>query len=109
MLNNEVADSNSKQVHQELEEAREAVSRLTAHHARSVGWDTRLMAALQEKEDMQQERDSESQRARLAESRIVALRERASKLSHCLGFQVLISSITTQINYRQKLGVFKKT
>ncbi|KII94595.1 hypothetical protein PLICRDRAFT_47624 [Plicaturopsis crispa FD-325 SS-3] len=80
LLNNEVADSNSKQVHQELEEAREAVSRLTAHHARSVGWDTRLMAALQEKEDMQQERDSESQRARLAESRIVALRERANKL-----------------------------
>ncbi|KAJ7449156.1 hypothetical protein B0H11DRAFT_1657770, partial [Mycena galericulata] len=35
---------------------------------------------MKEKDDMQQERDSESQRARLAESCFAALKERASKL-----------------------------
>jgi hypothetical protein len=34
------------------------------------------MAVMQEKEDIQQERDSEAQRARSAESRIAALKER---------------------------------
>lgn len=52
------------------------ISRLTAHHARSVGWDTRLSAAMRERDDMQQERDVETNRARLAESRFAALKEK---------------------------------
>lgn len=56
------------------------MARLSAHHARTIGLDTRLMAAMREKDDMQQERDSETQRARIAESRISALKERTSAL-----------------------------
>lgn len=80
-INNEVSEASNKAVLEELDEARTAISRLTAQHARSLGWDTRLMAIAQEKDDMQQERDSEAQRARLAESRIAALKERACESS----------------------------
>ncbi|KAJ7621442.1 hypothetical protein FB45DRAFT_754104 [Roridomyces roridus] len=80
LVNNEVTEVSHKTILQELAEAKTTISRLTTSHARSVGWDTRLAAAMKEKDDMQQERDSESQRARLAESRFAALKERTSKL-----------------------------
>ncbi|KAJ6532259.1 hypothetical protein DFH09DRAFT_1092922 [Mycena vulgaris] len=80
LVNNEVTEVSNKTILQELAEAKITISRLTTSHARSVGWDTRLSAAMKEKDDMQQERDSESQRARLAESRFAALKERTSKL-----------------------------
>ncbi|KAJ7506672.1 hypothetical protein B0H11DRAFT_2323021 [Mycena galericulata] len=80
LVNNEVTEVSNKTILQELAEAKTTISRLTTSHARSVGWDTRLSAAMKEKDDMQQERDSESQRARLAESRFAALKERTSKL-----------------------------
>ncbi|KAJ7620065.1 hypothetical protein FB45DRAFT_1006753 [Roridomyces roridus] len=80
LVNNEVTEVSHKTILQELAEAKTTISRLTTSHARSVGWDTRLSAAMKEKDDMQQERDSESQRARLAESRFAALKERTSKL-----------------------------
>jgi hypothetical protein len=76
LLDNEVSDSSHKAVLQELEETRNSVSRLAAHHARAVGLDARLMSAMREKDDLQQERNSEAQRAKLAESRIAALTER---------------------------------
>lgn len=63
---------------QELQEAQTTISRLSAHHARSVGWDNKLFGAEKDRDDMQQERDSESQRARLAESRFAALKDRTS-------------------------------
>lgn len=74
-----MTDSSHKSALNDLEEARASVSRLSAHHARAVGLDTRLMMALREKEDLQQERDSQTQRAKLAESRIVALKDRTCK------------------------------
>ncbi|KAJ7098587.1 hypothetical protein B0H15DRAFT_821313 [Mycena belliarum] len=80
LVNNEVTEVSNKTILQELAEAKTTISRLTTSHARSVGWDTRLSAAMKEKDDMQQERDAESQRARLAESRFAALKERTSKL-----------------------------
>jgi len=79
LINNEVTESSNKTLLHELQEARSAISRLTAHHARSVGWDARLMAVTQEREDMQQERDFEAHRARQAEARIVALNTRVGK------------------------------
>lgn len=66
----------NKTILQELQEAKLTISRLSAHHARSVGWDNRLAAANKERDDMQQERDFESQRARLAESRFAALKDK---------------------------------
>ncbi|KAF9000224.1 hypothetical protein BDQ17DRAFT_1359844 [Cyathus striatus] len=80
LVNNEVTEVSSKTILQELQEARETISRLTAHHVRSVGWDAKLAAVLKEKDDMQQERDSESNRARLAESRFAVLRDKTVKL-----------------------------
>ncbi|TFK24728.1 hypothetical protein FA15DRAFT_756382 [Coprinopsis marcescibilis] len=80
LVNNEVTEVSNKTLMQELQEAREAISRLTAHNARAMGWDTRLTAALKERDDMQQERDSESHRARLAESRFAALKDKTGKL-----------------------------
>ncbi|KAJ7880930.1 hypothetical protein B0H13DRAFT_937993, partial [Mycena leptocephala] len=70
----------NKTILAELAEAKSTISRLTTSAARSVGWDTRLSAAMKEKDDMQQERDAEGQRARLAEGRFAALKDRTSKL-----------------------------
>ncbi|KAJ3964231.1 hypothetical protein EV361DRAFT_942574 [Lentinula raphanica] len=80
LVNNEVTEVSSKTLHQELQEARTMITRLSASHAKSIGWETRLSVAMRERDDMQQERDSESQRARLAESRFAALKDKTSKL-----------------------------
>ncbi|KAJ7167824.1 hypothetical protein C8R46DRAFT_1350756 [Mycena filopes] len=80
LVNNEVTEVSNKTILHELAEAKTTISRLTTSHARSVGWDTRLSAAMKEKDDMQQERDAESQRARVAEGRFAVLKERTSKL-----------------------------
>lgn len=76
LINNEVTEASSKIILNELQEARATISRLTANHARSVGLENRLSAALKEKDDMQQERDSESNKAKLAESRFAAMKDK---------------------------------
>ncbi|KAH8835469.1 hypothetical protein DL96DRAFT_1574366 [Flagelloscypha sp. PMI_526] len=80
LVNNEVTEVSNRTILQELQDAQTTISRLSAHHARSVGWDSKLSSALKERDDMQQERDSESHRARLAESRFAALKDRTTKL-----------------------------
>lgn len=79
LLNNEVAEVSNKTLLHELEEARSAVSRLNAHHVRAVGLDTKLSAVLQENDDIRQERDSQTQRAKLAEARLTALKDRTGE------------------------------
>ena len=76
LLNNEIAEASNKTLLHELEEARATVSRLTVHHVRAVGLDTRLSAVLQENDDLRQERDSQTQRAKVAEGRLTALKDR---------------------------------
>jgi len=71
----------SKTLRQELLEAQTMISCLSANHAKSIGWETRLSVVNKERDDMQQERDFESQRARLAESRFAALKEKT-----CMSF-----------------------
>ncbi|PPQ72775.1 hypothetical protein CVT24_012801 [Panaeolus cyanescens] len=61
LVNNEVTEVSNKTILQELQEAKSTISRLSAHHARSLGWDTRLSAAMKERDDMQQERDRKLQ------------------------------------------------
>lgn len=82
MVNNEIAEASHKAVLLELQEARDVISRLSTSNARSIGWESRLAALVQEKEDMQQERDSETQRAKVAEARINALKERTGACNH---------------------------
>lgn len=80
LVNSEVTEVSNKTILQELHDARATITRLTAHHARSIGWDTRLSAAMKERDDMQQERDAETHRARLAESRFAVLKDKTAKL-----------------------------
>jgi hypothetical protein len=53
LISNELTEASNKAVLDELEEARGAISRLSAHHARSLGWESRLMTLSQEKDDIQ--------------------------------------------------------
>ncbi len=80
LVNSEVTELSNKTLLQELQEAKTTVSRLAAHHARSVGWETRLSSVIKEKDDLQQEREFESQRAKLAESRFSVLKEKTCEL-----------------------------
>ncbi|KDQ29558.1 hypothetical protein PLEOSDRAFT_1064358 [Pleurotus ostreatus PC15] len=80
LVNAEVAEVSTKTAHQELEEARATIVRLTVQNAKSLGWDNRLSAVVKEKDDLQQERDSEAARAKAAESRLTALRQRMAKV-----------------------------
>jgi hypothetical protein len=82
----------NKTILQELQDARATITRLTAHHARSIGWDNRLSAAMKERDDMQQERDAETHRARLAESRFAVLKDKTGTIL-CFSFHF---SSTTQ-------------
>ena len=79
-MNNEIAEASNKTLLHELEEARSAVSRLSAHQARTVGLDSKLSAVLQENDDIRQERDSQTHRAKLAEARLAALKDRTGGL-----------------------------
>lgn len=80
LVNAEVTEATNKSLLEEVDDARATISRLTGHHARSLGWESKVATAQRERDDMQQERDGESQRARLAESRFAALKEKTKKL-----------------------------
>lgn len=82
LANNEATETSNKTISHELEEARSTISRLKVQQARSAGWETRLAVTIQEKEDMQQERDGEAARAKLAESRLKALKDKSAKLQN---------------------------
>ena len=83
-MNNEVSEASNKVVLQELQDTRSNLSRLTTQHTKCVGLESRLARVTTEKEDLQQERDSANQRARVAEARIVSLRDRVSRLQEQL-------------------------
>ncbi|KAI0658545.1 hypothetical protein C8Q70DRAFT_1054696 [Cubamyces menziesii] len=80
LVHTEVCETSKKSVLQELEAARTDLARLSAQSARSIGLEQRLAAALQEKDDLHQELDSATQRARMAEMRIVSYRDKCAKL-----------------------------
>ncbi|KZT06528.1 uncharacterized protein LAESUDRAFT_181974 [Laetiporus sulphureus 93-53] len=80
LVNSEAVESSQRNALEQLQEARSTNKRLTAQHARSVGWENRLAVALQDKDDLQQERDSAAQRAKLAEARINTLKDKCAKL-----------------------------
>jgi hypothetical protein len=80
IIDNEIAELSNRRVSEELQDAHAAVSQLTAHHARSVGLENRVQLLTQELEDMRQERDSETQKAKLAEARVADMTEKLSKL-----------------------------
>lgn len=75
-MNNEVVDVAHHKVLAEMKEAKEKLIQLSAQTARLIGVDKRLAHALQEKDDIQQERNSAAQRAKLSESRVASLKEK---------------------------------
>ncbi|KAF8592253.1 hypothetical protein K439DRAFT_1524670 [Ramaria rubella] len=81
-IKHELSEAATRTLTRELHDARAALSRLTAQHARAVGWEIRLAQQTQAREDMRQERDSEAQRARIAESKAAAFVEKCSKLQN---------------------------
>ncbi|KAH9960468.1 hypothetical protein BC827DRAFT_1207953 [Russula dissimulans] len=80
LLNNELAEESNKTLSTDLQELRVAFNRLSTEHARSVGWEARLRDALQERDDFHQERDSETQKLRAAETRLASLSDKCAKL-----------------------------
>ncbi|KAL1944128.1 hypothetical protein VTO73DRAFT_3313 [Trametes versicolor] len=80
LVHTEVCESSKKGLIQDLDTARTDLARLSAQNARSVGLENRLATTLQEKDDLQQELDSATQRARMAEVRLVSYREKCTKL-----------------------------
>lgn len=98
LVNSEVTDVTHHRLLTELAEAKVTVNRLKAQNVRSIGLDDRLAIAMQEKDDIQQERDSATQRARMAESRISSLRESCGKLFQ-LRFATSLTQ-STQLNFR---------
>ena len=83
-MNNEVSEASNKVVLQELQDTRSNLSRLTTQHTKCVGLESRLARVTMEKEDLQQEKDSANQKARVAEARVVSLRDRVSRLQEQL-------------------------
>jgi hypothetical protein len=81
-LNTEVTEANTKDLLEEAQDLRATVGRLSTEHARSIGWESRLRTAIQERDDFRQERDVEGRRARVAENRLVALGDKNGAL-HC--------------------------
>jgi cell division protein ZapA (FtsZ GTPase activity inhibitor) len=86
---------------QELEEAQASVTRLTAYQARTVGIDSRLTVALQENDDLRQERDSQAQRAKSAEARIAALKHRTGEQSSLSGYHMVSLTVSHNLDKLQ--------
>lgn len=74
-------------MHDELQEARSKLSRVVVQQTRAIGLETRLSTALQEKDDIQQERDNAIHRSKLADARISGLKERCGKCSYDKGMK----------------------
>lgn len=68
---------------EELTQAKEKIAHLSAQNARYIGLDSRLAAALQERDDMHQERNSALQTAKMAEARIASLKEKCGQFIAC--------------------------
>ncbi|KAI0722287.1 hypothetical protein C8T65DRAFT_628860 [Cerioporus squamosus] len=80
LMHTEMSETSKKALLQELEEARTDVARLSSQNARAVGLENRLAITLQEKDDLKQELDSATQRARMTETRVISYREKCAKL-----------------------------
>ncbi|KAF8497341.1 hypothetical protein JB92DRAFT_3125710 [Gautieria morchelliformis] len=103
LIKHEASEASNRTIMRELQEARATLNRLSAQRTRSIGWEMRLSQQTQEKEDMRQERDSESHRARVAESKAAAFVEKCSKL------QNEVHALREEVhNFRESRAAFSK-
>ncbi|KZV75370.1 hypothetical protein PENSPDRAFT_624479 [Peniophora sp. CONT] len=102
MVNAEVAESANKDLQTEVQELKATVSRLNMDHARAVGWEGKLRAVAQERDDLRQERDAEATRARVTETRLVSLGDKNAELRAQI--RQLTDSVDAQYQQRQELS-----
>ena len=79
-LNLDAADATNRTLTKELQDARTSISRLSIVHARGVGLDTKLQAAVEEREDLRREATEAANRARMWETRANEAGARSRKL-----------------------------
>ncbi|KAF8607945.1 hypothetical protein BDV93DRAFT_519931 [Ceratobasidium sp. AG-I] len=79
-LNLDAADATNRTLTKELQDARTSISRLSIVHARGVGLDTKLQAAVEEREDLRREATEAANRARMWETRANEAGSRCRKL-----------------------------
>ncbi|KAF9504189.1 hypothetical protein BS47DRAFT_1442992 [Hydnum rufescens UP504] len=91
-MNLEVAEASNRALLREVQEARAVVTRLSATVARSAGWEDRVAALTQERDDVYQERDAESNRVRSLEMKAVTISAK------CTSMQAEIYRLLDQIN-----------
>ncbi|KAF7798387.1 hypothetical protein EIP86_009608 [Pleurotus ostreatoroseus] len=80
LVNHEAADVSYQNALEQLKRAQDRITQLSTQNARLASIQSRLELTLQEKDDIQQERDSAAQLARTAEARLASLKQTCIKL-----------------------------
>ena len=75
-LNLDTAESSNRALLRELQDARAVITRLSAHVARSAGWEEKIMALEEQRDDVTQERDAQAERAKVLEVKVSSLSEK---------------------------------
>ncbi len=79
ILNLETAESSNRALLREVQDARAVVTRLSAHVARSAGWEEKISALEEERDDLMQERDAEAARAKGLEMKASSLSDKCGE------------------------------
>ncbi|KAF8338938.1 uncharacterized protein EI90DRAFT_3151548 [Cantharellus anzutake] len=79
-LNLEVAESSNRTLLREVQDARAVITRLSAHVTRSVGWEEKVMALEEQRDEILQERDAEIGRAKSSEAKVSSLSDKCASL-----------------------------
>ncbi|CAE6401060.1 unnamed protein product [Rhizoctonia solani] len=79
-LNLEAADAGNRSLTKELQDARANISRLSAAHARGVGFEAKLRTAEQEREDLKREATEANNKAKMWEAKANEAGARCRKL-----------------------------
>ena len=75
LVDAEVADNGKRALIEELDEVKTSLSKLAVTQAKSTGWEARLLASEQDRDDLKQELDAERQRSRTAEAQVNSLKD----------------------------------
>ncbi|KAF8317038.1 uncharacterized protein EI90DRAFT_3293574 [Cantharellus anzutake] len=79
-LNLEVAESSNRTLLREVQDARAVITRLSAHVTRSAGWEEKVMALEEQRDEILQERDAEIGRAKSSEAKVSSLSDKCASL-----------------------------
>ncbi|KAJ3762555.1 hypothetical protein EV360DRAFT_66951 [Lentinula raphanica] len=80
LVQNEITETSSELVHQELQDARQTIARLQVANAHYVNVDSRLSEVSNELDDLRQERNVESAKTKRIQKELVAVQKSAAKL-----------------------------